>query len=194
MTPPGDAGRAGLRVLPGGRDPAARLGPVLVVVAPPHRPPFPVEAKIVEEDTFLVLSADPRVVEPPEDPMRLMTRLIETRPETPGRVLVRRGAPLRMLAIVHDLNQDPSWRESWVARALEEAIHRAEEQGLGSVGLEMLGCMHGRLEPARFLALLGEAIERNAPRSVRRLWLVPPKGRRAEEIAGRIRGKGSESG
>ena len=129
MTRPRNPLRSALRVLQGGRDPAARLGPVLVVVSGPDRPPFPVEALVLEEDTFLVLSAEPTVVDPPEEPMRLMTRLIETLPETPGSVLVRERDPVRMLAVVHDVNQDPSWREAWVHRALEGALQEAEPEG-----------------------------------------------------------------
>jgi len=174
--------RDALRVVPGGKDPAARLGPVLVVVASPERPPFPVEALVLEEDTFLVLSAEPAVVDPPEEPMRLMTRLIETRPATPGSVLVRGRDPVRMLSVVHDVNREPSWRETWVARALERALDEAEQRGMRSVGLEMLGCVHGRLDPARFASLLKAALARLAPRKVRRIWLMPSRKRKPGEI------------
>ena len=182
MTRPRNPLRSALRVLQGGRDPAARLGPVLVVVSGPDRPPFPVEALVLEEDTFLVLSAEPTVVDPPEEPMRLMTRLIETLPETPGSVLVRERDPVRMLAVVHDVNQDPSWREAWVHRALEGALQEAEQRGMRSLGLEMLGCMHGRLEPFRFASLLKSTLERMAPRRVRRIWLMSSRRRTPEEI------------
>lgn len=171
-----------MRMIRGGKDPAARLGPVHVVVAPPDRPPFPVEALILEEDTFLVLSAEPVVVDPPEEPMRLMTRLIETRPETPGSVLVREREPVRMLAVVHDVNREPSWREEWVARALERALEKAEQRGMHSVGLEMLGCMHGRLDPVRFASLLKATLARLAPCKVRRIWLMPSRKRKPGEI------------
>ena len=174
--------RNGLRVIQGGKDPAARFGPVLVVVAPPDRPPFPVEALVLEEDTFLVLSAEPIVVDPPEEPMRLMTRLIETRPEIPGTVLVRERNPVRMLAVVHDVNREPSWREDWVARALEAALETAEQRGMRSVGLEMLGCMHGRLDPARFASLLKSVLAGQAPCSLRRIWLMPSRKRKPGEI------------
>ncbi len=146
-----------------------------MVVAPPGRPPFPVEARVLEEDTFLVLSARPTVVEPLEDPLRLMTRLIETRPETPGTVLVRGRGPYRLLAVVHDLNQEPTWRESWAARALEEVFDRAEACGWRALCLEMLGCVHGRLDPGRFAALLRAAVLGRPSCKVRRVWLLPAR-------------------
>lgn len=114
--------------------------------------------------------------------MRLMTRLIETRPETPGTVLVREREPVRMLAVVHDVSREPSWCEDWVARALEGALVEAERRGMQAVGLEMLGCMHGRLDPTRFAALLKAALERMAPRKLRRIWLLPSRRQKPEEV------------
>ncbi len=46
---------------------AGRLGPVHVVVAPEHAPPFPIDALAVEEDTHLLLSSDGVVNEPDEE-------------------------------------------------------------------------------------------------------------------------------
>lgn len=178
---------SGFRVLTGGQDPTARIGPVSVVVAPEGKPPFPVQARVLEEDTFLVMSARPTVFEPEEDPMRLMTRLINTRPEIPGDVRVCGGRPYRMLAIVHDVNQDPTWREAWVAEALEKALCAAEERRIEALSLEMLGCVHGRMDPLRFAVLLMEAIQRIRPRRIQRMWLVSPRGVREAAVARRLR-------
>lgn len=180
-------GRSGLRVLAGGQDPTARIGAVSVVVAPEDNPPFAVQARVLEEDTFLVMSAGPTVCEPEEDPIRLMTQLIETRPEVPGSVRICGRGPYRMLAIVHDVNQEPTWRESWVVEALEGAICAAEERGIKSLSLEMLGCVHGRLDPMRFTALLTETIHRTPPERIQRIWLVPPRGVREADVARRLR-------
>ena len=65
----------------------------------------------MEEDTFCVLSADPSVSDPGKSLMKIKTRLLEITPEQRGSVIVCKGRPLRFLAIVHDFNEDPSWRE-----------------------------------------------------------------------------------
>jgi hypothetical protein len=129
-----------------------------------------------EEDTFLVLSADRRVRDPREPLVRLMTRVIETRPETPGTVLVKGKRPLRLLAIVHDLNQDPSWREEWIVSALDGIFQEAESRRLQSIALPFLGTLHGSLEKERFIELLRSALERMSPNHLKRLWLVVPAG------------------
>jgi len=112
--------------------------------------------------------------------MRVMTRVIETHPQTPGSVLVKGKRPLRLLAIVHDLNQDPSWREEWIANALDRILAEAETRRLRSIALPFLGTLHGSLEKQRFVVLLRDALERNPAIHLERLWLVVPDGTRSK--------------
>lgn len=129
-----------------------------------------------EEDTFLVMSADPVVRDPKEPLVRIMTKVIETRPEAPGSVLARGERPLQLLAIVHDLNQEPSWREEWIASALDRIFQLAEGRGLESIALPFLGTLHGKLGKERFLMLLRAALGRNPGTHLKRLWLIMPEG------------------
>jgi len=168
--------RPRLRLIRGGYPCEMSLGSVRIVAAPADRPPFMVDAVVAEEDTFLVLSADREVRDPNEPLVRLMTRVIETRPETPGSVLVRGKSPLQLLAIVHDLNQEPSWREEWIVSALDGIFREAESRKLRSIALPLLGTLHGSLEKQRFLVLLRCALERISPNHLKRLWLVVPVG------------------
>ncbi|MCK7466684.1 MAG: hypothetical protein MZU91_00090 [Desulfosudis oleivorans] len=49
-----------------------------------------------------------------------MSDLIETQPRLPGTVLVQGTSPVRLLAIIHDFNEDPSWKEDWIKEASVE--------------------------------------------------------------------------
>ena len=166
--------RRTLRLIRGGHCFEISFGSLLVVAAPEGRPPFAVDAVAAEEDTFLVLSAEPVVREPKVHPVRLWTQAIEAQPERPGSVLVRGKRPLRLLAIVHDLNREPSWREEWIASALDGIFREAERRKLQSIALPLLGAKHGSLEKQRFVMLLRRALKRTAPRCLKRLWLVMP--------------------
>ena len=147
-----------------------------MVVAPESMSPFPVDAVALEEDTFLVMSADPKVRDPQKSLMRIMTEVIETRPEIPGSVLVRGERPLRFLAIVHDLNEEPTWREEWIESTLDKIFHEAENRRLRSIALPLLGTIHGSLEKERFVVLLQRALKRNAVNYPERIWLVVSVG------------------
>ena len=130
------------------------------------------EAMVVEEDTCLVLSTPVDLFVTPEHPVRVMTEVHAASPLVPGSVVVRPGSPLRFLAVVHDLDQEPSCREAWVVSALDEVIEKAEARGLRAIGLPMIGTLHGDLSPERFVVLLRDALQRSAPTSLRRIWLI----------------------
>ncbi|MBN1104633.1 MAG: hypothetical protein JXL84_14545 [Deltaproteobacteria bacterium] len=129
-----------------------------------------------EEDTFLVMSADTTVRDPKVPLVRIMTRLMQTQPEVPGTVLVKGGSPVRLLAVIHDLNQDPSWKEEWIASALRGIFEESDRREVRSLALPLLGTIHGRLERKCAVALLAKSLRQGPLQRLRRLWLVVPSG------------------
>jgi len=89
-------------------------------------------------------------------------------------VLMSDGDPMRLLAIVHDLNQEPSWREEWIVSALDWIFLFAENRGLGSIALPFLGTLHGSLAKQRFIVLLRNALGQISTVNLKRIWLVVP--------------------
>jgi hypothetical protein len=162
------------KVIQGGRRSEVSLGSVRITAGPEDRPPFPVEAAVYEEDTYLVLSADWKEIESEDHPVVILTEAFGMEPEKPGRVVVYEGSPLRFLAVVHDLDQDPSWREEWVLKALENISQEAERRRLRSIALPLLGTKHGSLEKRRFVNLLVDFLEKNSFSHPLRIWLVLP--------------------
>lgn len=165
--------RRGPRAVPSGADPR---GGVRIFVAPRSPSPFEVDAHALEDDTYHVLSASPEFREPTEHPIRLWTAVHEQEPAEPGSVIVKAGTPLKLLAVVHDLSEEPTWREAWVVAALEAVLHEAERRAITDLGLEPLGAIHGKLRPDRFVSLLRKALESVRPRRVERVWLMPKAG------------------
>jgi hypothetical protein len=148
--------------------------PCHIIAAPREKAPFSVAGEVAEEDTYLVMSAPRKVRETREPLMRIMTRVIETRPREPGTVLAEGKGPVRLLAIIHDLNREPTWKETWVTHALGGVLKAAEERRLGSIALPMLGTVHGALDPRRFMMMLGSALRNRHPLKLKRIWLVIP--------------------
>jgi hypothetical protein len=157
-----------------------RLGPVHVVVAPEHAPPFPIDAIAVEEDTHLLLSSDAIVEEPDEDFEELIAAAGRRPANTPGSVLVRKAKPLQFLAIVHDIDCQPTWREDWIASALNGAIEEAEWRRLEAIGMPLLGTRHGNAEMRRVALWLGRCLSRSTFRYLKRVWVIAPHGSEAE--------------
>ena len=163
----------GPRAVPSGAEPR---GGAQIVVAPRSRPPFEVGAHALEDDTYHVLSASPELREPTEHPIRVWTAVHEQEPAEPGSVIVKAGTPLRLLAVVHDLSEEPTWREAWVAAALEAVLREAERRAITHLGLEPLGAVHGNLRPDRFVSMLHGALESVRPQRLERVWLMPKAG------------------
>ncbi len=166
--------RAEMYALPDPPPPKNLLELVRLVDAPEYSAPFPVDAIALEEDTSLILSADIAVRDPKQHPIRLMTELYESQSKTPGSVVVKDGNPICLMAIVHDIDQDPSCREGWIAACLEHIFEECGQRAISSLGLECLGTKHGRLSRGNFDALLRSALHAAPPGDLRRIWLIGP--------------------
>ena len=160
------------------------LGSCRLVAAPKDNPPFKLDALVAEEDTFLVLSADPVVKEPRESLETMIGKIEEIRPEVPGSILVRRrrNCPLGFLAIVHDLDLVPSWKEKWISSALDGVFREAAARKVRSIALPLLGTTHSSLEPERAATLLGDALHQGLTEDLQRIWLILPPGIRQKDL------------
>lgn len=167
--------------------------PILKIIpAPPGATlVFLVEAQVVEDDTHLVLGADRRPRETQEAPGQLLEGARTSIQPAPGTLVVRGGHPVRLHAIVHDLDEEPSWREEWVASALREVLREVAARELRSLSLPLLGGVHGLLAAERFVELLSEALAEASVKELGEVWLTVPPGI-AVEVAGRMRAKGFE--
>ncbi len=163
-----------LQVITGGLHRTAFYGQIRIVAAPEGSPPFHVEAMTYEEDTFLIMSADPNEVPVDIHPIRMMDELEHFKPKKPGTVVVKKGTPLRLLAVVHDVNQEPTCREEWVEKALHAVFREAERRGVQSLGMPLLATRHGRLPRSRFARLLGRALAATEVKSLKRIWIMAP--------------------
>jgi hypothetical protein len=170
----------GLELIHGGYPRKIQIGSLTIVASLEKDPPFEVDAMAMEEDTFLVLSADRKVRDVSEPLIKIMTKVINTRPRRPGSVIVQKRTPLRLLAVIHDFNEEPSWREDWIKCALEGIFREAEMRKLRSIGIPFLGTLHGTMEKGRFLVLLRSSIESVFLHHVKQLWLVVPTGTSSE--------------
>ncbi len=143
-------------------------------VAPFHSPPFRVQALILEEDTWFALSHPSQLRPTHQHPIRVMTDAWNAEPARPGTVHVRQANPYRILAVVHDLAKDPTWRVDWIEEALTRALDTAREQGLLAIGIEPLGAVHGRYPTADFDVLLERVLRDGRQEPRLRVWRIEP--------------------
>lgn len=165
------------RVIEGGLQAKRKIGGIIILASPENEPPFMVDAVVFEEDTFLIMTPPiNNIIFREEHPIRMMTKLIETKPYEPGTVIVNRGQPLKILAIVHDVDQDPTWRDEWVEGAIHGIFRESERRDIRSISMPMLGTVFGKMHTMRFMEILISVITKIMPKRPERIWLRVPRG------------------
>jgi hypothetical protein len=150
--------RPRFRLIRGAADAERQLGRVAVKAWRAGASPTPpLDAVVLEEDTWLALSAPPEVSVPTEHIVKVMTELQSWEPRDPGSLIVRPGRPALLLAVVYDFAEEPASRAEWVAEALARILDPGAARPLRRIAMPLLGTRHGGLEPRTFLALLRDA-------------------------------------
>ena len=152
-----------------------RINGIDIVVAPKGVSPFDIDAVVEEQDTALILSKPGNITEADNKPAWFLANKLESQPLlNPGSVIKRDGETLRLLAIVHDLDMEPSWSSDWIEQALNNIIKLSHIQGISSIQLPVLGAQYGRFSLQEFLYLLVIAINK-AQGKLKKIWLVVPQ-------------------
>ena len=171
-----------LRLISGGQDCQLSLHGIRIVAAAEKPAPFPVDAKAVEQDTYLVLGEVEEISEPTESVSELAAEAARMLPHALGKVLIRHTRPLELHAVVHDFDREPSWNENWVASGLDGIFREVRQRHIRSLALPLIGTRHGKLPREQFLELLRPRL--SSVDSLRRLWLVVPRGSGGEILDG----------
>ena len=143
-----------------------------LAIAPAKFPPFPIGAVIEEQDTALILDESNEIRDPGQKPPWFYANKLDQQPLLdPGQVITRDTQPLRLQAIIHDLESDPICNELWIFQAIQQAIEIAEHNKINALQTPLLGCKFGKIKPAQFFTILLEIINRQRPPPVNRLWI-----------------------
>jgi hypothetical protein len=164
-----------LHVISGDLSKAVMIGNVSIQLGPQQRPPFPVSAVVVEQDTAMVLDDEATLFVPTDSLQQLHEEVERFREPEPGSVVIQRGRPRRLYTIIHDLEQDPTWREEWISAALETLFHETERLRLASLAMPLLGTRFGKFSSHRFIELLCNALHSAPQLRPLKLWLIAPR-------------------
>jgi len=163
-----------VHVINGGLRKTCVLKGLKIIAAPANCSPVKIEAQVFEEDTFLIMSDEPEHMPQPMHPIRLMNEIEKFTPEVPGTVIVKGRNPIRMLAVVHDVNQDPTWKEEWIEKAMCSVFQKSEQLKIKTLGLPMLGTKHGQLNSRHFAELLARFLRLSEFKHLKLIWLIAP--------------------
>lgn len=143
------------KLLLGGKARQVSVRGIVVSIAPDSMHPLPVDARVFEEDTHLVLTVDPVMRFKEEHPIRLLNSLTKDKPNKPGSVVIEGKS---WYAVVHDLDAKETCLSEWVDRAYRELLRLAEVRRIRNLAIPLLGSVHGNMKPAESLSLLLQAV------------------------------------
>lgn len=162
-----------LKLLLGGKARHVTINGVKVSVAPNSLYPLPVDARVFEEDTHLILTVDPVMRYTPEHPIRMLNSLSRDRAKIPG-TIVHNGAS--WYAVIHDLDQEPTCRQEWVESAYQEIFRLTGEDKINRIGIPLLGSVHGAMKAPESLELLLAALRASKGRELKHIMIIVPPG------------------
>ena len=179
----------GLRLVWDAADSSCALAGIAIVVAPDPLPPFPVDAEVIEQDTARILDEGLVLLEPDESLGQLVREMVTEPMSIPGSVLTSGARPVRIQAIIHELDRQPSWREEWIRQAWRGIVACCEERALGSLSLPLLGTRMRDMDRRQSVRLMRELILGSRPACLRRIWLRCPPGAQ-QQVLGLLQGQG----
>ena len=93
----------------------------------------------------------------------------------PGSVLMRRTRPLRLLAVVHDLEADVTSRPEWTQQALDTLARLASRTTLRGIALPVLGPKRSDTDLESFGEMLADSLVVHGPARLRIALLLAPE-------------------
>ena len=159
-------------VLEGGRDKHVNVNKLVVKVIQDSLSPLPIDVRLFEEDTFLVLTVDPVMRYTEEHPIRLMTSVAEAKPNKPGSIITNNTS---WYAVVHDLDNDPTCRPEWIKKAYRQAFLQGEIKRVRQMGLPPLGSVHGKIPVEQSLKMLIESIKATSFEHLKKIFILVPQ-------------------
>ena len=153
------------------------------------RLPLSVEAQIVEQDTAMLLE-EPTQIDATllqhnegEGYHSLINEMLhQQRQYEVGSIALREGTPERIMLVVHDLNQSPSWSEAGIKQALNTLFALLPRYRFNAIALPTLAHRHGKLPVERFLALLCEQMRERPPLWGGDIWIQVPREALASSV------------
>jgi len=152
-------------------------GHVTIQGAPKDYPPFPVQAIVEEQDTHLLLGEQITLTDPGK-PAWYLANTLEREDDIYqlGSVLLKPQQKVRLLAIVHDIEQDPTCKPEFIELAWQNIFQIIETEKLTSIALPLLGTVHGKIKLPHAFELLRTALQNNLPECLERIWFILPTG------------------
>lgn len=164
-----------LRVIAGDFDAPLSINGVSIRLSALERKLPAVQALVVEQDTGMLLDEALPGLDMEHHAPRPDLILEEDFDYPLGTILPKRGQPLHLHMVIHDLHHSPNWSEASVELALQHLFDLLPTMGIGSLAMPALAHRHGALPVAQFITLLCDYLAHHPLPWNGDLWLLLPR-------------------
>lgn len=116
-----------------------------ISIYPADKLPLTVDAIVEEQDTCLLLGKEPLIRESRESYPELVRKMERQKPLQPGQVLVRNTSPVRFVAIIYDIENNPVCCEEWIQASLKNIIMECQNREIVSLLMPLPGIKYGKI-------------------------------------------------
>ncbi len=134
-----------------------------------------VDAIAEEQDTNLLLDTKPVTQDTQESYRSLVKIMNRQKPLMPGQIIIKNTIPVRLIAILYDIERTPVCTKIFITTALNNILDELNRHKLKSVAMPLLGTTHGKIAEQVFIKLLQESlINRKSAYPEKIMLMVPP--------------------
>lgn len=116
------------------------------------------DAIVEEQDTNLLLGPITDMREVRESYRTLIKQMQDQPARSPGEIIIKDQRPVRLLAVVYDLEQEPVCQTAAIKQVLADLMVEIQKHRFKVVAMPMLGTTYGPLGVEEFFNLLRDTI------------------------------------
>lgn len=147
---------------------------IIITVAPEAHSPFTPGMLVEEQDRFLLLGNLHEISLPDKPNWVLANDVFQQQPKKPGSILVKGVRPVKIKAIIYDIEAEPICKAEWVDSAIANILQQAEQRRQATLAMPLLGIQHGHVRVKDFLDILCKHVQQHAFQYLKRIWLIVP--------------------
>ena len=130
-----------------------------------------VDVVVEEQDTNLVLGKSPVIMDTIESFPALVKKMEQQIHEIPGNVIVKQSIPIRLVAIVYDVEHTPICKESWIEEALQNILMQCDKYKIKTLAMPLLGTSYGKLREETTMQLLQDSLIQNRKQTLKKILI-----------------------
>ena len=130
-----------------------------------------VDVVVEEQDTNLVLGKSPVIMDTIESFPALVKKMEQQTHEIPGNVIVKQSIPIRLVAIVYDVEHTPICKESWIEEALQNILMQCDIYKIKTLAMPLLGTSYGKLKKEIIMKLLQDSLFQERKQTLKKILI-----------------------